>query len=212
MITTGQNDYGLVRQVGQNGPQVVALLPLAAELQEISLMETVAVPAEPTLPFLRMNRYHIAGFNLDDPYDKKDYELSIPKMRRSDFEDGRFKEDACIIDINCWKFPIRDVVSLGPSRDFWEIIWRKDRVKVQYIYDTPIKLTFDEAREEIVELICSKRWFSKTQDRESEKQFRERSALCENMRDLIIGRQVASGSKAKYHWIGGISHYGEWVG
>jgi hypothetical protein len=176
-------------------------------------MKTVPVPTEPMLPFLRMNKYHVAGFSLHDPYTKKDYEESIPKMRKTDFEIHRFKEDACIIDVNCWKFPIRDVVSLGPSRDFWDIFWRKNRVKVQYLYDKPIQMTFEQARDEVVELICSKRWFSKTQDRESEKQFRERMTMCENMYDLIVGRRNPDAKSMKrFQWIGGISHYGEWVG
>jgi hypothetical protein len=176
-------------------------------------MTTAAVPAEPMLPFVRLNRHHVAGFRLDDPYRKKAYELGFPKMLESDYEDGRFKQNAWIIDVDCCKFPIRDVVNLGPSRDFWEILWRKKRVKVKYLYDAPIKLTFEEARDEIVELICSKGWFSKTQDRESEKQFRERMALCDNMHDLIAGRpNTDPKSRKRFQWIGGISFYGEWVG
>jgi hypothetical protein len=176
-------------------------------------MNIRTLPAEPTLPFIRMNRYHILQFSLDEPDSRKAYQDSFPKMPTSDFEDGRFKEDAFIVDVNCWKFPIRDVVNLGPSRDFWDIFWCSKMVKVQYLYDIPIKLSFEQAREEIVELICSKRWFSKTQDRESQKQFRERMEMCENMHDLIVGAPNTDlKSRKRFQWIGGLSFYGEWVG
>ena len=174
---------------------------------------TAAAPTSPTLPFLRMNRYHVIRFSLEDRYERKAYDLGFPKMLVGDFEDARFKEDACIIDINCWKFPILDVLSSGPTRDFWDIFWRVKNVNVQYLYGKPIKLTFEQAREEIVELICERRWFSKNQDRESQKQFRERMTLCDNMHDLIVGRPNNDPmSRKRFQWIGGISSYGEWVG
>lgn len=168
---------------------------------------------KPTLPFLRLNKYHVARFSLEEPEFRWVYNQSYPKMRRRDYEASRFKEDACIIDINCKKFPILDVVNLGKSYAFWDVVLQQDMVKVKYIYDTPVQLTFEQAREEVVELICRKRWFSKTQDRESQKQFRERMALCENMRDLILGRRNTDPKTNKrFHWIGVISFYGEWVG
>lgn len=176
-------------------------------------MTIVAVPVEPSLPFVRMNSHHIAGFSLKDPDGRMAYKWLFPKMRKEFFDDGRFKEHAVIIDANCWKFPIRDVVNLGNSRNFWDIVLFERRVKVQYLYETPIKLSFEQARQEIVELICSKGWFSKTQDRESEKQFRERMASCDNMRDLIVGRpNTDPKSRKRFQWIGGVSFYGEWVG
>lgn len=169
------------------------------------------VPSTPTLPFLRINKYQAKLFLIDDQNGRKSYEMSFSKMLESAFKDGRFKEDAYIIDINGWKFPIRDVENLGRSWSCWDIFWDPFTkwIKVKYAYDTPIQLTFDEAREEIVELICRKRWFSKTQDRESQKSFRARMAKCENMRDLIVGRRDPD---PKGTYIGGISFYGEWVG
>jgi hypothetical protein len=169
------------------------------------------IPSEPTLPFLRVNRYHVARFSLESRYERIAYELGFPQMLKDDFDKGIFKEDTCIFDVNCWKFPVLDVVSLGQSRSIINFLrnpcvkW----VKIQYIYGPPSKLTFDEAREEVVELICRKIWFSKTQDRESQKSFRARMAKCENMRDLIVGRRDPD---PRGTYIGGISFYGEWVG
>ena len=134
-------------------------------------------------------------------------------MRKDFFEGGRFKENAVIIDANCWKFPIHNVVNLGKSHDFWDVVFFEKRIRIEYLYGPPIKLSFDEARSEIVELICSKRWFSKTQDRESEEQFRERMALCQNMSELIEGRpNTDPKTRKRYQWIGGLSFYGNWVG
>jgi hypothetical protein len=174
-------------------------------------MATELTPIEPTLPFLRINEYHVYRFSLDDPYEKKVYAMSFPQMLKADFDDGCFKEEAFIIDTNCWKFPIRDVVCLGTSRSVGNFLRNPfvKRVKVKYIYGPPVKLTFDKAREEVVELICRKTWFSKTQDRESQESFRTRMAKCENMRDLIVGRRDPN---PKGTYIGGISFYGGWVG
>lgn len=174
-------------------------------------------PTEPTLPFLRMNDYHILCVsNGMGKFQDLDYENHFLKMSSRSFVEGKYKENACIIDSNCWKFPIHTVVRIGKSWDFWTVLWRlrpRGEIKVRYIYDTPIKLTFEEARHEIVELICKKRWYNKTQDRESQKSFRARMALCENMHDLIIGRPDAGPKiRKRVHWIGGISYYGEWVG
>jgi hypothetical protein len=182
-------------------------------LTVLALTRSAVVAIEPTLPFLRLNKYHVAAFKFDDSVERSLFKRTFPKMRRPEFESGRFKEDAYFIDITCTKFPILDVVCLGPSRNLWDVIFGQDYVKVQYIFGAPVQLTFDQAREEVVELICSKRWFSKTQDRESEKQFRERMALCENMNDLIMGRRNTDPKTNKrFHWIGVISFYGEWVG
>ena len=134
-------------------------------------------------------------------------------MYEADFADGRFKENACIVDVNCRKFPVLDVVGLGRGGTLWERLFDRPRVKVRYVYDEPVQLEFEQARSEIVELICNRRWFNKTQDRESEKQFRERMARCCNMRDLILGApNTDPASIRRYQWIGGLSFYGEWVG
>jgi hypothetical protein len=168
--------------------------------------------AEPTQPFLRLNRFHVVRFSQESDWGRWGFRLRFITMEPISFHEGRFKEDACIIDVNCMKFPIRDVISLGRSWNWRDIVWMRKALRVKYIYDAPIQLSFEQARDEIVELICSKRWFSKTQDRESEKQFRERMAMCENMRDLIMGRRVDPMLKKRYHWMGAISFYGEWVG
>lgn len=168
---------------------------------------------EPVLPFLRFNKHHVCGFSVDDPEHKSMYMSRFLKMRKIDFDAGRFKESATIIDAHCRKFPILDVVSLGPSFNFWDIVLGQNRVRIKYIFGPPIHLTFDQAREEVVELICNKRWFSKTQDRESQKNFRARMALCNTMQELIIGYRATDPKLRRlYNYIGGISFYGEWVG
>ncbi len=135
-------------------------------------------------------------------------------MYKADFERGRFKEDSWIIDVDCRKFAILDVLNLGRGGTLWERLFSKPRVRVRYVYASPVLLSFDEARDELVEWICSKRLLRKRQqDRESEKQFRERMARCDTMRDLILGaRNTDPQTIKRYQWIGGISFYGEWVG
>jgi hypothetical protein len=181
--------------------------------QEIDLMIYDFKTSSPAIPFLMIRDLSISRFSLSDRYEKLSYKDGFLHVFERDFEQRKLEQNIKIIDIDCWEFPIIDVLNLGRRWELWSMLGSNSRVKVRYIYDTPVKVTFEQAREEIVELICRKRWFSKTQDHESEKQFRERMALCENMRDLIIGRpNTDPKTRKRFHWIGGISFYGERVG
>ena len=117
-------------------------------------------------------------------------------MRTSAFLKGKFKEDAVVIDVNCRKFPVLDVVKLGRSWNLFDLIEPDGRIRVEYIYGMPIQMTFNEARHEIVELICGKRWHGQTGG--NEKSFREQRAACRDMKDFMSGRY-------------GIGFYGKWV-
>lgn len=176
-------------------------------------MAIVDAPAEPSAPFLRMNAYHVVGFSKDNKDIRRLSEDGYFTFNKRYLELGKIKEGTFIIDLECWKFPILDIQVLGPYWDLWDAFGHRNLVKVKYLYGTPTQLSFDQAREEVVELIVRMRWYSKTQDRESEKQFRERMSLCENMQDLIIGKPNTDPlTRKRYQWIGGISFYGEWVG
>jgi len=175
-------------------------------------MGNVPVQIEPRQPFVRMNRYHIKRFPLA-PGRLWSNDRRFSTMFRDDFEDGRFKEDASIIDVNCMKFPIDDVINLGSGGVLWERLFEKPRVKVQYFYGSPIQLSFKEARNEIIELICTHGWFSKTQDGETERQFRERMMRCNDMEELLLGApNNDENSKKRYQWIGGVAFFGKDVG
>ncbi len=172
-------------------------------------MGVVVVDVEPTEPYLRMNKYHVTQRWTEDLY----YNPRFNWTYKSDFEAGRFKDDASIIDVDCRKFPILGVEYLGRLLSLWDLFGAMHRVKFKYILGEPIQLTFDEARAEVVDLICKNRWHRQTQDRETEANFRERMGLCENMYDFIVGRRSDDKDMRKrWNWIGGISFYGEWVG
>jgi hypothetical protein len=151
--------------------------------------------SNPKSPFVLMNHHHIV---------KNDKSYSINIVGEKAFHRGKFRENAVVIDLNCRKFPIFDVVRLGLTwfGSYWNpLTWPSylffrnsfdTEIVVKYLYGDPIQLTFDEARAEIEELICRRRWYGQTG--ETEKQFRKRSAKCKNMAEFLEG----------------ISFYGRW--
>jgi hypothetical protein len=212
--------FGMACPLGRN----MALLAVVLEPQsesvlarrEIDPVTDDILPSEPTTPFIRITDHEMNGFDPNrigrwDPggkYAKSTYQREFKLMLKKEFDERKYLDNARIIDVNCWKFPIIDIIDLGYHFELWNLLGGPKRHKVRYVYDTPVKMTFEEAREEVVELICKKRWYRQAIGGERQERFRERFGLCENMHDLINGRQIASGSKAKYHWIGGISIFG----
>jgi hypothetical protein len=150
-------------------------------------MMPISSQVTPKYPLALMNRHHIVAF------DRVEW---LNKMRTSAFLKGRFKENAVVIDVNCRKFPVLDVIKLGRSWNPFDLIEPDVRIRIKYIYGEPTQLTFDEARDEIVNLICGRRWHGQTGG--NEKSFREQRAACKDMRDFLVG---------KY----GVGFYGKWV-
>jgi hypothetical protein len=112
------------------------------------------------------------------------------------FQRGQFKEDAVAIDVDCKKYPLIDVISLGRSRNPLTFSARDRLVRVEYIFGEPTQLTFDEARHEIVELICSRKWYGQTGG--TEKNFRAQRAQAKDMKEFLVGQY-------------GIAFYGRWM-
>jgi hypothetical protein len=152
-----------------------------------------------------MNHYYICRFGL--PWIKN----LIGAIKRNNkynryagnrdliFEDslkmGRAALDASIIDINCMKFPITGLVTKGIERDIFNLfgLIGKRRYYFEFVTGEPKQLTFEQARSEIVEHICSHRWVGQTGGTPAH--FRKLQASKENMAELIEG----------------ISFYGKWV-
>jgi hypothetical protein len=150
----------------------------------------------PQYPFLVMNEHYISRPESIGLHNK---------ITAKGFKNGRFKENTFVIDINCMKFPVIDVLNLGRSLWPFDLLSRHKLIKVKPIYGAPVQLTYEEARHEIVELICRRGWY--TEGRVNEKQFRENRAQCNNMAELINGKPKTKDTKG----IGGISFYGKWV-
>jgi hypothetical protein len=147
----------------------------------------VSAKAQPEYPFVLLNHYHIVM-----PYNRR----SLYLMTLAGFTSGKFKKDAAVIDVNCRKFPVLDVINLGRSWNPFEWIGKSTIIRVKYVYGDPVQMSFNEARDEIVNLICGRRWHGQTGG--SEKHFRETRAACKDMRDFLDGEY-------------GISFYGKWV-
>jgi hypothetical protein len=146
-----------------------------------------ANPEEPQYPFLIMNQHFMCLY-------RKSIMLGLHnKLTTKGFKNGRFKEKAVVIDINCMQFRVIDVLNLGRSLWPLHLLSRHKLIKVKYIYGEPVQLTYEEARHEIVELICRRGWY--TEVWQNEKQFRETRAQCKDMAELLES----------------VSFFGKWV-
>lgn len=108
------------------------------------------------------------------------YEVEEPLL-----ETDVFKEPSFAIDIDCRKFRLKDVVKRRPVYTWWNLplIRREKVVYVDYIFHPPEQLTFEQARDEFVEYVCSHGWWSDSY--ENERQFRARNAKYTSMAQVI---------------------------
>ena len=111
-------------------------------------------------PFLIMNHYYVATLN--------DVRVKSEAISGLAFENGRFKRDAVIIDADCRKFLVIGAIKTGWSKAwggtdlFFNLFYppAKRRYQFEFLVGEPEQLTFEQAREEIVEHICNRRWAS----------------------------------------------------
>jgi hypothetical protein len=107
------------------------------------------------------------------------------------YHEGVMKRDSYVLDRNCQKWPIEDVILVRKSFDLLSIIvprWRKYwKFKVKYVYGSPVQLTFEEAKSEIIERACLKRWYRRLNLKEDA--FREKIAGCQNTDELFYWSQ-----------------------
>lgn len=162
----------------------------------------------PSDPYLVMNRYYIARFSEKPPptytvtttYGQKKtyrwpwFEPWIQEISQEAFDKGRFKENAVVIDADCKRYDVIGAKITGMYRNWTNLfgLTRHKDLKFEFILGEPTQLTFAAAREEVVDLICSRRWAGQTGG--TPKQFRESRAECKDMTELING----------------IAYYGQW--
>lgn len=134
------------------------------------------VSAKPAIPFLAMNRYYICEFRKPNTFieyvigsiNGKNRNNEHIELRRSISDEalakGRASHEACIIDINCLKFPVMGITITGCHRSIFNLygLVGKREYDFEYNVGEPVQLAFEQAREEIVEHICSHRWAGQT--------------------------------------------------
>lgn len=108
------------------------------------------------------------------------------QMNRATFEREWWKGEGCfVIDADCRRFDLIDIVNKGVAFTFWNI-GRNNRtrlLKVEYQVGNPVQLTFDQARDLYVKYVCEHRWWSASY--ETERQFRERNASYDTWEELL---------------------------
>jgi hypothetical protein len=166
----------------------------------------------PRIPYLVMNNSYACRLTGERGFQKWNQTI-----RQCALNDGRFKEDAFIIAIECKKYVVTDAIKLGFCFSPYEFFGifnmlssRKNRVyDFEFLTEPLESLTFEQAREQIIEHICKYRLLHGSG--EGEKTFRTRMARCENMSELLVGRPNTDPKTIKkFQWIGGISFYGKW--
>jgi hypothetical protein len=138
---------------------------------------------EPTRPFLVMNHHYMTVFN-----NRKDWTESI---RGFAFDNGRFKENTIIIDSDCRKFHVTGAIKQGWSFGFGGLdaltnLFRPPAqrfYRFEFIVGDAEQLTFEQARNEIVEHVCNRRWASKAGG--SPENFRRHHAAQTNIVDVM---------------------------
>jgi hypothetical protein len=167
---------------------------------------------KPERPFLVFNHYHICIFEKWIPWHvslrvqianyfvKKYVRLGRnlhDLVSQNAFKKGRFFKDAIIIDINGRRFPVLGVIKGKRHRNIfnlWGLLRGPNgyRFHFEFVTGEPTQITLDEARIEIVDLICSRRWAGQTGGSPAE--FRKYQLTKKNMAEFIEG----------------ISFYGRW--
>lgn len=95
------------------------------------------------------------------------------------------KRPSFAIDIKCRKFWLKDVLKRRTVYAWWNIpfVGRNKHIYVDYVFDLPQQLDFEQARAEFVEYVCGHRWCNNSH--ESPKQFRARNEKYSSMAELI---------------------------
>ena len=127
-------------------------------------------------------------------------------MAEKAFWNGRFRRRAVLIDIDCKRFPVIGAVNKGVTRNPLHFSCKHRIVRVGYVFGEPTQLTYDEARSEIVELVCRRRWHH--QARRSEKQFRAFCAGFADMREFLLGKRPTKDDPFRGP---AVSFYGRWL-
>lgn len=128
----------------------------------------------PKFPFMLMNRHYIHNpMSLGMIY----------VISEKEFNDRRLNENTVAIDVQCRKFDVLNIVRVGRNLNPFHFSYKHRMIRVKYIYGDAKQLSFYEARQEYLELACSRRWYRETH--ESEAQFRARNAEYASMSELL---------------------------
>lgn len=129
---------------------------------------------EPTRPYLLFHPKFICKYgNSWREYGHWDF-----REVRKDFEKQWWKAGCFAIDADMRRFELIEVLSLGPA---WILgnLWASREgtfLTTKHVFNSAfVQLDFEQSREIYVDAVCSKRWWSATN--ENEKQFRTRNAM-----------------------------------
>jgi hypothetical protein len=111
------------------------------------------------------------------------------QMYRNVYDLGWWRQGCFAIDVNCQRFPLRDVIDHGLAWTVWNLPIPGFQgsggkiLNVEYVFGEPAQMTFDEMRDLFVEQVAAMR---KTgQNGETQAQFRARNAAYTDVTEFI---------------------------
>lgn len=141
-------------------------------------MISMSGPKMPTKPYLLFHPKFVETFNGES------WEC---QMYQGYFALGWFKEDCFVIDSECRKFPLLDVISHGLACTIWNLLPGKHGygrlINVEYVFGEPVQMEFGDIRDLYVERIFAMR--KSGQNGETPEQFRARNNKYTNIIDFI---------------------------
>ncbi|HEX8483146.1 MAG TPA: hypothetical protein VF650_14715 [Allosphingosinicella sp.] len=88
-----------------------------------------------------------------------------------------------MIDSKCRKFEILDVRAGRRAFDLFGLLWKRPMYVAEYTLGPPVQLSFQEARDFVIDLIVRRRWY--LQGHETRPKFIQRSGSYGSMKEFI---------------------------
>jgi hypothetical protein len=156
----------------------------------------------PARPFLAMNDYYLLSYDCHKNFMTRIQEIfedivqnkrvmSSPNMPDLIYEKAvkkkKFYKNLVIYDVHRRRFSVTDYELTSVYRDPWNLwgLIGERQYYYRFVTAAPTQLTFEQARDEIVEHIWSHRWVGQTGG--TKDHFRTLQATKKNMEELIEG-------------------------
>lgn len=99
------------------------------------------------------------------------------------FERGGFEGETSLLDLNCKKFVVLEIEKRRRSWDLDYLLGPHKMYVVEYKISQPTQLSFEQARDTVMQLILRKRWYG--QGGESREEFSRRFTSYRSMQEAI---------------------------
>lgn len=113
-------------------------------------------------------------------------------MPETFFTGGGFRSATYMIDSQCRKYEVLDVKAGRQAFDLFRLLWKHPMYVVEYELGPPVQLSFEEARDGVIDLIVRHRWY--LQGHETRPKFVQRSGSYGSMKEFIDNISLYGGA------------------